>query len=194
VDEGPGWKARAVAPRLPFGRRLVNLRADPRSQTTARKGRRPRQAARGACVSVAILLVAATPAPSGGDEHAPAAGDPRPAPYVYEPAGRRDPFISLLARRTTAESGATRATGPAGLRLNEFGLRGVLQAGDRHIAMIQATDGRSFLLRPGDRLLDATVQDISAEAVVFLQDGEGPLAPARAREVVRTLRPAVEER
>ena len=54
-------------------------------------------------------------------------GTPAPAPpYSYDPQGRRDPFLSLIARGSDPGSAATRPAGLPGLLISEVAVKGVV--------------------------------------------------------------------
>src|SRR5262249_20728789 len=134
--------------------------------------------------------------PSQPQPSAPAAGTPQPPEkagpgYSYDPAGRRDPFVSLLGRGgdlpTTTGS---RPPGLGGPLVHEVTLKGVLKsAKGEFIALLQAPDSHTYIVHPGDKVLDGTVKAISQDAVVFSQDVNDPLSLVKQREVRKTIRP-----
>src|SRR5687767_13378148 len=64
-----------------------------------------------------------TPAPA-----AAAAPAPQPAPpYSYDPQGRRDPFVSLVARGSDPGSAANRPAGLPGLLIAEVAVKGIVR-------------------------------------------------------------------
>jgi hypothetical protein len=128
----------------------------------------------------------AAPAPQGAP-----APPPQGAGYSYDPAGRRDPFVSLTGRGgdATAPSGS-RPSGPAGLLVNEITVKGVLKSPKGGFtALVQAPDNRTYLLRAGDKVFDGSVKAISQDAVVFSQDVNDPLSLVKQREVRKAIRP-----
>jgi type IV pilus assembly protein PilP len=132
---------------------------------------------------------AAAPVP----EQTPPASTPAPAPpappenYTYDPAGRRDPFLSLLS--TGAEPRpATGPEGPAGLTTAEVSVRGILQSRGTLIAMIKGPDNKTYLVRQGDKLLDGTIKSITPQGLVILQQVNDPLSLVKEREVRKMLR------
>ena len=120
--------------------------------------------------------------------------EPAPIPppnYSYEPDGRRDPFVSLVDRGTDARQSpvlGSRPDGLAGILVDEVVVRGIVQTSSGWIAMIGLPSGRSYTVRPGDRLMDGTVRAITAQAVVFMQDVDNPLSLEKQREVRKFLR------
>jgi type IV pilus assembly protein PilP len=140
---------------------------------------------------------AAPPAPSAPRTAAPAPAAPPtttqtpPTPaYSYNPEGRRDPFVSLVARGADgagARSGK-RAEGLAGLMVGEIALKGILQSGTGLLAIVQAPDGKSYVVRPNDRFQDGVVKSITTDALVLLQEVNDPLSLTKQREVRKSLR------
>jgi Tfp pilus assembly protein PilP len=128
---------------------------------------------------------AGTPSPAGDQKPAQGPG------YSYDPQGRRDPFVSLLGRGGDApETSGTRPPGLPGLLINEVTLKGVLKStkGD-FLALLQAPDARTYIVRAGDKVMDGKVKAISQDAVVFSQDVNDPLSLVKQREVRKTIRP-----
>jgi Tfp pilus assembly protein PilP len=129
------------------------------------------------------------PAPAAARAQAsPAATDTRG--FDYNPQGRRDPFVSLIGRGTTADGAGVgrRAPGLAGLDTAEVSLKGTLQTPSGNVAMLEGTDGRTYVVRPGDKLRDGEVRAISQTALVIVQDVSDPLSRERQREVRKTIR------
>jgi hypothetical protein len=130
---------------------------------------------------------AGTPAASAapGAPAAPGAG------YTYDPAGRRDPFISLLGRGgETPAPGGARPQGLPGLLINEMTLKGVMRTpkGD-FVALLQAPDNKSYIGHAGEKVLDGAIKTITAGEVVFTQDVNDPLSLVKQREVRKAIRP-----
>lgn len=147
-----------------------------------------------------VAACAAVPRVAGGAQQAtpqaPAAAAPdapSPSPdYSYDPGPRRDPFVSLVRSGTDAREAAPRATarpdGVAGVLVDEVAVRGIVQTRGSWVAMIAAPNGRSYTIRPGDRLMDGTVRAISQQAVVLMQEVKDPLSLEKQREVRKQLR------
>ena len=81
-----------------------------------------------------------------------------------------------------------RGDGVAGMALAEISVRGVLQSRGTLIAMVQGPDNRTYLVRQGDRLADGTVQSITAEGLVVMQEVNDPLSLVKQRIVRKPLR------
>jgi hypothetical protein len=110
--------------------------------------------------------------------------------YNYDPAGRRDPFISLLARTQIPELAAARPEGVPGLLIDELTIQGIFELNARMFAQVQTADKeKSYLIQEGDQLYDGEVVSIAANEIVFKQVVNDPSVIKPFREVVRKLNP-----
>jgi Tfp pilus assembly protein PilP len=133
---------------------------------------------------------AATPPPAGAQPPASSADKPAAPAYSYDPNGRRDPFVNLLARGSDMrQSGATRPPGLSGQMVGELTVKGVIKAKAGFVAILQASDNKTYIGRPGDRVLDGSIKSIAQDAVVFSQDVSDPLSLVKEREVRKAIRP-----
>lgn len=135
-------------------------------------------------------------APATPPAQPPAAGSkdvppPPGAGYTYDPAGRRDPFISLAGRGGDMPSpGATRPAGVPGLLISEVTVKGIWKSPKGgQIALVQASDTRTYIIRQGDKVFDGSVKVITQDTVVFSQDVNDPLSLVKQREVRKSIRP-----
>lgn len=141
-----------------------------------------------AIVVIPSTLVAQQAADATATAAAPAPALPRTGSgYTYDAAGRRDPFLALDQASDPRGSGA-KTTGLAGLMINEATVKGVVKSRGRMLAMVQAPDNKTYIVRASDRLLDGEVRAVTAEAVVFVQNVNDPLSPVRQREIRKPLR------
>jgi len=95
---------------------------------------------------------------------APAA--PAPPPYVYNPAGRRDPFEPpMLVKRPVSHQPLTPLQK---FNLGQFRVIGVILGKGAPRAMVVAPDGKSYILRKGTKIghNNGEVVDITLKAVV----------------------------
>lgn len=130
-----------------------------------------------------------SPQPAAGQPPAPAPTPPPAEPYTYDPAGRRDPFISLLARG--AEQAPGRKTpGLSGLATGDVMLRGILQSRGSYVAMVSGPDGKTYTANANDRLLDGVIRSVTASGIVIMQEVNDPLSLVKQREVRKGLRTA----
>jgi Tfp pilus assembly protein PilP len=115
-----------------------------------------------------------------------------PANFEYSVDGRRDPFLSLVNRgadpRGTGGQPVQRAEGVPGLMTSEITVRGIVLTRGTWVAMVAGIDGKVYSVRAGDKLADGVVREVTAQAVVILQDVNDPLSLAKQREVRKLLR------
>ena len=146
-----------------------------------------------ACAAASLAAGAQTPAPPASTPPAPAPppGEPAPPPtetYSYNPAGRRDPFVSLMLRGGDSGIREDRPNGREGLLIGELSVRGIVRTRDTYVAMLQGPDNRTHIVRAGDQLLDGVIKAITADTVIFSQDVNDPLSLVKQREVRKALR------
>ncbi len=113
--------------------------------------------------------------------------------YIYNGAGRRDPFISLAKPLANDDSNRPRRPGIEGFLLQETSLKGVVKAGDGWIAVLEGPDKKGYFVRIGQRMHDGVVTAIDAAGLTFRQEITDPLSPAKSRDVRRLLNSAQEE-
>ena len=131
---------------------------------------------------------AATPATAGQPtQPAPAGGAPAPEPYTYNPDGRRDPFVSLIARGIEAPAGV-KSTGLGGITTAELVVKGVLTSKGSYIALVAGPDGKTYTAHVNDRLVDGTIRSITPQGLVVVQEVNDPLSLIKQREVRKGLR------
>jgi type IV pilus assembly protein PilP len=139
---------------------------------------------------------AAQPQPPAAAAPAPAPQAPAPAPqappptetYVYQPAGRRDPFLNLLASGSEGRATSRRGDGPASMNLAEISVRGVMQSRGSLVAMIQGPDNKTYIVHQGDKLLDGTIKSVTPQGLIVIQEVNDPLSLVKQREVRKLLR------
>lgn len=151
-----------------------------------------------ALTTAAVAVASAqTPAPAA-PAAAPAAAVPAPdlpappADYTYAAGGRRDPFVSLAAPKTaiTQSSPGVAVKGAAGILVDELTVKGIVLSNGSYVAMVAGPGGKTqtYTVKAGSRLMDGTVQSITAEAVVILQQVSDPLSLEKQRSVRKPLR------
>jgi hypothetical protein len=106
--------------------------------------------------------------------------------YTYDPAGRRDPFRSLLVRAENRGRGA-RPPGIAGIAIDDITVQGIWKTRSGYVAQIRATDNKSYLLRPGDLLYDGEVTGVAPNEVTFRQNLNDPQSVKPFRDVTKQL-------
>ena len=125
--------------------------------------------------------------PQAPAEKADSAAEPQG--FTYDPAGRRDPFVSLSRRGADARANSgTRAAGIAGLGASEVSLRGTIVSEGAFVGILQGVDSKNYIVRVGDKLADGTIRSIAADSMVILQQVNDPLSLEKQREVRKLLR------
>jgi Tfp pilus assembly protein PilP len=145
-----------------------------------------------ACIAAPAAAQAQPPAAAGAPAVAAASKGKALPPiesYSYDGAGRRDPFVSLVARGSDAGSAASRAAdGLPGLSVDEVSVRGVLRSRGAFVAMVQGPDQKTYIVHANDRFLDGTVKSVTPQGLVVLQDVNDPLSLVKRKEIRKSLR------
>ncbi len=106
--------------------------------------------------------------------------------YTYDPAGRRDPFRSLLVRSEN-RGGGPRPPGIAGIGIDDVTIQGIWKTRSGYVAQIRGTDNKSYLLRSGDVLFDGEVTRVAPNEVGFRQNLNDPQSVKPFRDVTKQL-------
>jgi Tfp pilus assembly protein PilP len=106
--------------------------------------------------------------------------------YTYDPAGRRDPFRSLLVREQN-RGGPERPPGIAGISIDDLVVHGIWKTRTGYVAQIRATDNKSYLVRAGDLLWDGEVTRVGPNEVTFRQNLNDPQSVKPFRDVTKQL-------
>ena len=112
--------------------------------------------------------------------------------YTYDPAGRRDPFRSLLIREQS-RGGPQRPPGIAGISIDDLVVHGIWKTKAGYVAQIRATDNKSYLIRAGDLLYDGEVIRVGPNEVSFRQNLNDPQSVKPFREVTKQLNATVKQ-
>ena len=149
-------------------------------------------------VVLAVAIEAAAPTPAPTPQPTPLMRSPGEAlleqdeaalagrAYSYDPAGRRDPFRSLLVRPEDRARGE-RPPGIAGMSIDDVVVHGIWKVRSGYVAQVRATDNKSYLVRAGDLLYDGEVTRVSPNEVVFRQTINDPQSVKPFREVTKQL-------
>ena len=131
------------------------------------------------------------PAQPTAEPAAPPAEEPAvDRAYNYDPAGRRDPFKSLLVREREKSS---RPPGMQGLSVDEIELEGLWKTRSGFLAQVKGADNRSSLLKRGDLLFDGEVLDVKTNELTLRQKVNDPQSVKPFRDVVKRLNSAKAE-
>ena len=109
--------------------------------------------------------------------------------FSYDPAGRRDPFRSLLEGFEEPEEGPAKARPPglAGMLVEELKVEGIIQTPSGILAFVLGRDNVSYIIRPGTKLYNGEVKEILPTKVVFRQQVNDPKRVKPYEEVVREI-------
>jgi len=110
--------------------------------------------------------------------------------FGYDPAGRRDPFRSLLEGFEETEEGGpakVRPPGLPGMLVEELKVEGIIEMPSGILAFVLGRDNVSYIIRPGTKLYNGEVAEISPKRVVFRQQVNDPKQVRPYNEVVREL-------
>jgi hypothetical protein len=113
--------------------------------------------------------------------------------FIYDPAGRRDPFRSLLEQ--VARMKGPRPKGIRGMLLGEADLVGTVRDPKGNIAFFKGSDGKGYFLRAGDELYDGKIIAVNPDAgtVTFRQQVDDPRQIKPYRDIVKRVTPQSEE-
>jgi Tfp pilus assembly protein PilP len=114
--------------------------------------------------------------------------------FSYDPAGRRDPFRSLIDPLNNPQKGP-RPRGIAGMLISEVDLVGIVSKGKQALAFFNGSDNKGYFLRVGDTLFDGKITriDRNSGTVVFRQDVNDPRSIKPYRDVTKRLASGEEE-
>ena len=113
---------------------------------------------------------------------------------VYNPRGKRDPFINLQEVFRQEQPRvfipelpplSERPLGLVGLAISEVTITGVAVAEDNRVVILRGIDGFTYMAREENKLFDGYVFEISDEEVVFIQE---VLDPRGGRETLRVVK------
>ena len=138
---------------------------------------------------------AARPRGAGaGDAGASRRGAANRAPRA-RPAPATTPKAAAIRSSAWSAAATIRSTGDARRRASpdcssaRSRSRASSAAASGFIAMIQAPDNKTYIVRSGDRLFDGAVKTITQDGVVFSQDVNDPLSLVKQREVPKRSAP-----
>jgi len=109
--------------------------------------------------------------------------------FNYDPAGRRDPFRSLLDGFEEPEEGVEKVRPPGlpGMLVEELRLEGIIETPSGILAFVLGRDNVSYIIRPGTKLYNGEVAEIQPKKVVFRQNVNDPKRLKPYDEVVREI-------
>ena len=148
-----------------------------------------------AAFSQTPVAPAATPPNQAAGAAAAASPTPEAAPleprgFTFDAANRRDPFVSMVRRGEDVQKPglASRPAGLSGLETSEVTLKGTVATQGSWVGILLGADSKTYIVRPGDRLLDGTIRSITQDSLVVAQQVTDPLSLEKQREVRKALR------
>jgi Tfp pilus assembly protein PilP len=116
----------------------------------------------------------------------------------YDAGGRRDPFVSLIVPKVVAPSTSHVAAttsrpgaGLLGLAVSDVQVKGVIRSGPTFVALLAGPDGRTFMAKQQDKLMNGVIKGIERDAVVFTERVADAAGAVRSRDVRKVLRSAI---
>ena len=108
--------------------------------------------------------------------------------FTYDPAGRRDPFRSLVDSLIAGRQGK-RPRGIRGMLITEVDLVGIVQKGRTAFAFFNGSDNKGYFLKVGDTLYDGKITRINRKTgvVMFRQEVNDPRSIKPYRDVTKRL-------
>lgn len=111
--------------------------------------------------------------------------------YVYQPLGRRDPFVSLIKGSSKR---LKKKPGLAGFAIDEIILEGIVEARGRHFALVKGPgQGRPYRLEVGTQVYDGEVIKIDKNTVVFKRILTVAMGGTKIKLVEKKLNPDQEQ-
>lgn len=123
-------------------------------------------------LALASVGYAADPPADIGAMDLKAAGEDtlfRTEKYVYEPAGRKDPFKSLVQKKGEGSG----VTDISSLDVSNLTLNGIIWGPSGRLALVNDTQGVGYIIKPGDQVIGGKVFAITDSSVVFEQGDPG---------------------
>jgi len=91
-------------------------------------------------------------------------------------------------RLRVEHAGLSPATSDLRLGPGETGWLTAVLAGGALVAMIQGPDNKTYIVHPGDKLLDGAIKSITPQGLVIEQEVNDPLSVVKQREIRKLLR------
>lgn len=115
-----------------------------------------------------------------------------PVPSGYDDGGRRDPFVTLVVRKNTADKTPKGGTGLGSVAVADVAVKGIVKAGARVTALLEGPDHISYMAHLQDRLADGLVKSIDPTGVVFVEEETDAAGAVHPHEVRKPLHSAAE--
>lgn len=104
------------------------------------------------------------------------------------PAGRRDPFISIIRNAPQGPQGPSCSVGKKCLYIPELVLKGIAKDPEgQMLAVVMSNTHRAYFLRENDQVFNGSVEKITSDSVVFREYATDHLGRETAHEVVKRI-------
>lgn len=141
------------------------------------------------CVlSTFVVHDAATPA-AAGSPTSPTPSETTDDDLGKTSSGGRDPFAGPAQPPPGTSPPADAPAGIRGVRVDDIAVKGIVKDLHGFRALVQAAGRPTYIARPGERLLDGVVRDVTSDAVILSRTSATAKPPTAAQEVVKRLRP-----
>ena len=111
------------------------------------------------------------------------ASDEKTAPV----AGKRDPFLPLIAEKKNLGNPEHLPPGKAGLVIGSVHVDGTVHSSDGMIAVLSNPEDHVYFVHEGDQLYDGDVEKISLDGVTFRQNSKDVFGRAIERVVTKRI-------
>jgi Tfp pilus assembly protein PilP len=133
------------------------------------------------------LMLFAVGIPGSAQNAPPEPTKPKPVPFSYDPAGRRDPFKDLLAGKEVRDKKLV--GGLSELSLDDVILIGIVEARGKLEAIISLMNGFPATIHEGDAFADGYVLKIEAARVVFRKTKNKGIPLIKPKDIVKEIPP-----
>lgn len=126
-----------------------------------------------------------TPGTKAAEPTAPAAAAKAPAGGPKGSAGRRDPFVSVIA---PGPGGTALPACPSGKRClvaDQVELKGVAKTPDGMIAMVVTRENKTYFLRENEPVLNGYVLKITGDSIIFRENVMDSKGRTATRDIVK---------
>lgn len=112
--------------------------------------------------------------------------------FIYNPNGRRDPFVDLLRGKTAGSIKREAKEGIAGLLIEELELEGIMKVRGAFVALFKGPDGKPYDVYVGDNVYDGEVIKIDNNTVYFKGSLATALGGTKEKIITKSLVPEEE--
>jgi len=104
------------------------------------------------------------------------------------PAGRRDPFLSVIRNAPSGPTGPSCSVGKKCLYIPELVVKGIAKDTEgQMMAVVVSNTHRAYFLRENDQVFNGSVEKITSDSVVFREYATDHIGRETAHEVVKRI-------